>query len=212
MHHIDTAHAETRYITDVLYIPMRSGAGNQYRILRSGLKSGTKLTVLEESEDGEWTKVALSNGQEGYVRNQYLISTPTAASRLNEALASVTRLEKERGQLKQQVQTLQTERSTLQNTLSSESTKATNTAAELEEIKRISADTLALNQRHQDMLQRHQLLQTDLDVLKAENERLKNDNRQQWFMYGVGAVLCGVILTLILPRLPSKRRNSEWAN
>ena len=35
--------AETRYISDKVYVPLRVGDGSKYRIVHRGLPSGTKL-------------------------------------------------------------------------------------------------------------------------------------------------------------------------
>ena len=45
---------DVRYISDKQYVPLRSGAGNEYRITHRGLPSGTRLTVNSESDNGEW--------------------------------------------------------------------------------------------------------------------------------------------------------------
>ena len=41
--------AEIRYISDVLYVPLRSGQGDDYRILHRGLPSSTEVIVIEEN-------------------------------------------------------------------------------------------------------------------------------------------------------------------
>jgi SH3 domain protein len=44
--------AEKRYVKDVLTITLRSGPGEEYKILK-GLKSGAHLQLIEKSEDGK---------------------------------------------------------------------------------------------------------------------------------------------------------------
>ena len=46
---------ETQYISDMVLVPVRSGAGSQFRIVNRGLPSGTALLVYAQSDDGEWT-------------------------------------------------------------------------------------------------------------------------------------------------------------
>ena len=76
--------ADIRYITDVAYVPMRSGAGNDYRIIHYGLKSGLKLNVLEYP-DGDWAKVQTPSGREGWIQKQYLVKKPIASDLLEKA-------------------------------------------------------------------------------------------------------------------------------
>jgi SH3 domain protein len=73
---------QTIYIRDMLYVPMRSGQGTQYRIVHKGLVSGTPLAVLELSEDNTYTKVRTPKGTEGWVQSQYLSKEPSARNQL----------------------------------------------------------------------------------------------------------------------------------
>jgi len=49
---------DIRYVSDKQYIPLRSGAGNEYRIVHRGIPSGTKLEVARVSGDGVWASAA----------------------------------------------------------------------------------------------------------------------------------------------------------
>ena len=44
---VSVAQARTVWVDDQLYLPVRSGAGTQYRIIENALPSGTPLEVLE---------------------------------------------------------------------------------------------------------------------------------------------------------------------
>ena len=39
---------DVRYISDQQFVPLRSGAGSEYRIVHKGLPTGTRLVVEEE--------------------------------------------------------------------------------------------------------------------------------------------------------------------
>ena len=75
-------HAVDKYVTDVVYVPLRAGPGNQYRILHQGLKTGARMTVLEDNAGEGFTKVRMSNGTEGFIRTQYLMGQQPARDRL----------------------------------------------------------------------------------------------------------------------------------
>lgn len=42
--------ADIRYISDTQYIPLRTGPGNDYRVIHNGLPSGTRLKVSRSSK------------------------------------------------------------------------------------------------------------------------------------------------------------------
>ena len=76
---------EIRYVSDKQYVPLRSGAGNEYRIIHRGIPSGTRLKVVRTSGDGEWAEVTTDTGLSGWIRSQYLMSEIPAKQRLSAA-------------------------------------------------------------------------------------------------------------------------------
>ena len=63
---------DTQYISDMVLVPVRSGAGSDYRIVNRGLPSGTALLIYGQSDDGEWTEVETRGGTRGWIPTQYL--------------------------------------------------------------------------------------------------------------------------------------------
>lgn len=202
---------KTVYINDTLFVPLRSGQGIEYRIINAAMKSGTKLTQLEISEDGEWSKVVTGAGTEGWIRNQYLTEEMTAQLKLNQTVSRLARLEKENTEL-----LLKNSELTKQNIeLSSFSKKETQSKIsmtnELEKIKKISANAIDLDRRYQELLERYELTQTERDSLSAENENMKKDQSLSFMLYGAAILGFGMLLAIILPLLKPKRRYSDWA-
>ncbi len=208
--HTDNTFAETGYVSDILYVPLRSGKGNQFRILDSAMKSGTKLEILAEDTENGWFTVRTNDGKEGYVRAQYIIKEPTAQLKLTNAEQQISSLKQRTQQLQSELDQLQQNNKDLNSQLNSSIDAKSETTRELEEIKRVSSDAIELNHRHQDLLNQHQMLQNQVDILKAENSRYKNDNRQTWFIYGAAAVFLGAFIAIIIPRFNFKKKNSEW--
>lgn len=205
------AHAADRWVSDVLYVPLRSGKGNQFRIVNRGLKTGTPLTLIEEDVEGGWVFVETEKGEQGWVRSQYVINEPTAGIRLDSANSKLDKLDKQRKQLQAEVKTLKSENRQLNKELDKISNQSSKLDKELSTIKQVSSSAIDLHERHQELMHQHQLIQTELDVLKAENSRLKADSRNTFFIYGALAVGLGVLITLIVPNLRRRKRYSEWA-
>lgn len=201
---------ETRYVADVLYVPLRSGAGNQYRIINAALRSGTELKFLEETEDGSWAKVVTPNEVEGWIPTQYIMSERPAQLELTETIAKLARVEQDNELLAQKNEQLIEENNTLQNQSATDSSSRESMAKELQRIKEISREALALKDNNIELLEKNQLLQTQRDALIAENEILESDQSTDFMLYGAGLVVLGVILALAIPALVPKKGYSEW--
>ena len=79
---IAAAQAKTAWVDDQLYLPVRSGAGPQFRIIENAVPSGTPLEVIEVSDSG-YTRVRTPKGNDGWVSSQYLSNTPIARNDLS---------------------------------------------------------------------------------------------------------------------------------
>lgn len=202
--------AETLYVSDVVLAPVRSGAGNEYRIIHSGIKSGTKVTALEEDATGDWTRIVTDRGMEGWIRTQYLTPSPTAQMQLDKAQAALSAAVEKAQTLETRLQTLQSEHKALSAQATQQSQERDIFAEELRELKALSADAVNLNQRYQELLARHEMIQTEFDAMKAENDRLKSDQTINQWLFGAGLMILGMILMLVLPALRPKKRSSEW--
>ena len=73
--------AETRYVSDVLEITMRSGKGTSFGITRM-LRSGTAVQVLEVDKKSGYTQVRTKSGKEGWVLSRFLMNGRAARERL----------------------------------------------------------------------------------------------------------------------------------
>ena len=88
------AMAERAYVSDSCEITFRRGAGNDFKVMRM-LKSGEALNILEDVGGG-WVKVAMEDGDTGYVISRFL-TTDEPLSR--QAVA----LKDENGKLKEKM-------------------------------------------------------------------------------------------------------------
>lgn len=195
--------AEDRYVTDIIYIPLRSDKDNSASIVKNGLVTGTRLKFLREEEDAnknKWSQVITPEGLEGWVRSQNLTTEPTAAMRLeliSQGPADVVELQKQNAALKSELAATKTAYETL--------------LKETEEMRKTSNSDINMGQENQAMHQQNQLLQTERDVLKAENDQLrKNDNYHQRITGGA-LILGGVLLSFLLQLVGKRKRRSEWS-
>lgn len=207
---IATAQAKTVWVDDQLYLPVRSGAGSQYRIIENAVPSGTALEVIESSDSG-YTRVRTPKGNDGWVSSQYLSDTPIAADRLKTVSRQLNQAKTELSSLKEQLSEVSSERDKLRDAESSLSDRSEDLQQELRRIKNIAADSIKLERRNRELLEENQKLRNDLEVLTAENERLEASKESDSMLLGAGLVLGGVLLALIIPMLKPTRKTDNWA-
>jgi SH3 domain protein len=97
-----SAAAETAWVRGAA-LNLRSGAGNQYRILATA-QPGARVDILERTE--KWTKVRAEDGKEGWISAGYLDPTPPPTRR-------VAQLEQELARTKTRLETTTGEAETL---------------------------------------------------------------------------------------------------
>ncbi len=207
---VPTVSAESRWINDKVLVPLRSGQGNQFRIIRN-LKTGTPLTLLQTDKKSGWSNVKTMGGTSGWLPSQYLSRVTPPSLQLVDAKKKIESLTAKHNELKQSLQTTSSEFKDTQANLSDLSQENNQLKKELDEIKIISRNAVKMHAQHQVLLKAHKVLETDLDVMKSDNERLRSDRSVKFFVYGVAAVLIGVLLAIILPNLRRKKKFSEWA-
>ncbi len=203
---------QIRYISDNQFIPVRSGAGNDYRIINRGLPSGTRLTVHEISDDGVWARITTDSGEEGWLRAQYLMESMPTKARLANALARTEQLQRKNSELGTQLAELQSEHGSLAEQVSESDSSLSAVSEELAQLKQISGRAVQLDAENRRLTEANESLRAEVDTMKAENQRLQDKLRNRTFLHGAFAVLLGVIITLLIPRLwPKRRRNDGWA-
>lgn len=201
------AAADTRYVSDQLVITLRAGQGDQYRILRT-LISGTRLEILEEQ--GEFARVRIPNGEEGWVRTQYLLDAPTAKLVLQEVSDKLARYEQENKVLRQELSQLKQDYSVLQQQAGTVEKEYKRLTQEHTNISQIAQRPMELDKENRQLRQEAEVITSELQTLRSENSKLKENTTQQWFLAGGGVLLLGVLLGIILPKL-RLRRQAGWS-
>jgi SH3 domain protein len=191
---------EVRYVSDKQYVPLRSGQGDQFRIVHRGLASGLRLEVDEINEESGYSHVTTPSGTQGWIRSQYLVSEEPARQQLARS--------------RQRNEALLAEQSNWQATneqLLASQAQLESTATELADLQRISDNALNLDINNRRLTQQLEVLKTRIEILESDNLRMSESNDSEAFYNGVFAVLLGVIITLLIPRLwPKRRTSTSW--
>ena len=201
---------EIRYISDKQFIPLRSGAGGEYRIVHRGLPSGTRLKVARTS--GDWSEITTDRGTSGWIRTQYLMSDLPAQNKLDAAIKRAATLGEQNASLTAQLAEIKSERDELLGRLANTGSTLDSVEEELASLKQISGQAVQLDVDNRRLVEDAENLRSAVETLEAENQRLQDKLKSEDFINGALAVLLGVIITLVVPRLwPKRRRSSSWA-
>ncbi|BEU01924.1 signal transduction protein [Agarivorans sp. OAG1] len=182
--------AQTRYISDDLYVFMHSGPSNQFRIVGS-VNAGTKINQVEFNQENKYAKIVLENGREGWVEAKYLNRSPGLAAQLEQVKSQ---LEKSQTALKQQQQ----------DSGAASAEQAEQIDAQQQQIEQLQLTNDQLNEQLTQISQQNNAIQHELDT-KDEAVQM------QWFMRGAGVAGIGLILGILLPMIPRrKKRDNQW--
>jgi len=199
---------QTGYISDQFYVPLRGSPCAQCKIIHKGLKSGTEFTVL--GRQGEWSLVTTQSGYEGWIRSQHISDRQIARVSLKQREAEIAQLQQQNQQLQKDIQRLLTADKDLRESVATMRAQRTAMSKELANIKAISAKELSLHDQNQVLVKQNHLLQEERDVLRVNVDDLRDNQRNESFMYGGLAVFLGAVLAAIIPRIRGRKRLSEW--
>jgi SH3 domain protein len=194
---------EQRYVDDTRAVPLREAAGLDQKTVLD-LPTGVAVIVVQEQRETGWALVRTREGTEGWMPLRFLKREPGARYQVVNALrllgqpddGSVT-LAAAVEQSRKELTDMAAARDALQ--------------AELAELKQVSSNATQLDASNRELSEQVHVLKNRIGVLEADNQRLRDDSWQKWFINGVWATGIGGMLTLLLPRLfPRRKRRSEW--
>ena len=201
------ANADTRYISDRLTVPLRSGPTNGHRILHRGLPAGTKLDVLEEDPDSSYVRIRTERGTEGWLEGQYLDREPIARQKLSDAEAQIRQLTRALDDERQRVANLASDKGSAEAQTSELSTALSTLRSEHEALQAISAGAVAEHAENERLTAMNRRLRTEVQNLAESRDRLEARSEQQVLLYGAGLVILGLLLGVLIKARP---RQSAW--
>lgn len=177
---------DTRWVSDELTTFVRSGPTDGYRIVGT-LTAGEPVTVLETS--GDYSRVENGDGNSVWILSSELQDEPSATQRLPE--------------LEQQVDTLTAE-------LEGINEEWERRVAAMTETLEIREQRIAeLETRNQQLDSQVSEAQQSMRGLQARLDTQEEDLLLRYFMYGGGVAGAGLILGLLVPHLPRRRKKRD---
>jgi SH3 domain protein len=198
-------------VSDEVFVVLHKGPGAEYRWVAK-LTPGTRLRMAGTAEDGEWAEVTTDRGTTGWVSTEFLSSDTPAQVRLPAAEARAAKLSTENAELNNQVAALEAEKLELLNKINSSDSELGDVSQELSNLQQVSGKAMQLDTDNRRLIEETENLRAGVDMLEAENLRLQDNLKSEDFINGALAVLMGVFITLVVPRLwPKRRKSSSWA-
>ena len=205
---VTTASGETRYVTDVFEVMVRTGPSLTNKIVAMP-KSGTPIEIIETPDVqrvDDWVKVRFGEDKEGWMLSQFLIPGPPKKD-------IIARLERDNRTLKQRAKALaeenaqlKKERKELGSALTKQTAKGTSLNDAYETLKRESKDFLALQSSYEKASQELKTKTKQVGELQRDVEGLRNSQTLRWFVAGASIILVGFIIGYVSRR--PKRRSS----
>ena len=200
--------AKTSYVSDELKVPIRSGASNGHRILKF-LKSGTALNVFGTS--GDYTKVE-AQGKTGWVLTKDVMDIPSGRDRLAAAKKKFANADKVITDLENKIKELKTEIRQLKNEKSKLENERTNLSNSLEDLKITAANPLALSKKNKELKKDLEKAEANVAMLDKDNQALRSNVAQEWFIIGGAVSIGSLILGLIITRINWRRKRDNWGD
>jgi len=200
----------TRYVSDDLEITLRSGQSTRHEILRL-LPAGTRLEVLEDDRETGYARVRTPSGVEGWVLRRYLVAQPPARVRLPGIEARLKEVEAARASLAKELEATRAELEQTRQEMEKLRDENSRLKVELTEIRRVSARHLETARRLRELEARLATASREAQILRQENENLRDRSNRDWFVVGAIVVVISMLLGILLTRI-RWRRKSSWGD
>ena len=200
---------DVRYVSGDQKVALRGGAGDDYQIVHRGVSPGVSVIVSRTSDDGLWADITTEAGDTGWIPTEKLslepvvsTDTPTAATPGESSDADLAEIDP----------TVTSAEIELADQIRIRDEQFNAIAQELYRLKRISGQAEQLDIDNRRLVENTENLRSEVEMLQAENLRLHDKVESEDFMNGALAVLLGVVIALVAPRLvPKRRKSSSWA-
>ncbi len=204
-----SVYADTRYVSDKLVITMRTGAGNEYKIIKT-LETGAPVEVLEET--GKHYKVRTKDGKEGWVLKQYVVADIPKTIIISGLRAEIEKLKGSREKLKREGDALRKELKSekgllkddikeLEKTLKEKNDRINGITGRLQgmtdkynKLVEDSGDVVKVVRERDEFKKENARLSIEKDELSKKNERLFKRNAVYWFLAGGVVFLVGWVV------------------
>ena len=204
-----SAPAATVYVSDIQFVAIREGQENSTRAVERGIKSGTPLEVLEQSNG--YTKVLTPSGNEGWVADYYLSDDMVTRDQLNELQKRLTTAIKRRNEISDELRASQQDNQALIATQQNLEQENAALKQELEDVQALAEKAQIIVSQNDTVSYKIESLQQQAEIAQRNSLRLQNNHQQKWFIIGAATLFGGLLLGILAPLLRRKKvANANW--
>ena len=185
------AHAEEkRYVSDELSTWVRSGPGDNYRLVGT-VNAGEEVALLQTDSNTNYAQVRDSSGRTAWIPLKELNTDPSLRTRVPD--------------LENQVKTLTDKLTNIDTTWNQRTSDMQQKVAQSDSVIN------GLKQENQKLKNELIVAQKKVDAANLQLDDKQRSIIMQWFMYGGGVLGAGLVLGLVLPHMiPSRKRKDRW--
>lgn len=194
----------SHYISDSVDVPLRRGAGSEYRIERM-LPTGTPIKILETT--GSWSRVELrlnNRDWSGWVHQVAIQNELPARLQLIEQIERTQQITERFRQLEAEHATLREQYTQDKQELERIKQAHFELNNAYEELKLISGNAVEMDNRNQEMRQMISDLESQNIIMREQIAKADDTIKRQWFLTGAGVLLLGLLLGRFF-RIPQRR-------
>ena len=204
------AGAETiRYVVDDLTIPVRTGTSTRHKILRF-VESGTRLEVLEVADAEGYTRVRIPDGTEGWVKTEQLMDRRGAKEQLARTKKRLESARQENSQHKDEIKALNASIAEAKQHATALQQQIDTLNAELASLREVAAEPIKVSEENNTLKVQLADEREDVQRLLEENTVLRDRSIKEWFVVGAGVAIGGLLLGLVLPLIPWRKRRWDF--
>lgn len=209
---LESAVAETVYVKDLLFVPLRGGQSTEYKILHRGIRSGTALELLEVNDETGYSRIRMEDGLEGWVKSQYLSEEPIARHQLNGLKQQISELQQDAENNRQNNAQLEEQVNSLNRINQELKRSGVELTSELNRITELSGKAIQIDKNNLHLTEENRALLDELDTLTVINKNLEDDSDQQWFLKGAGTILLGLLFGIWVGRqIYLSKQDGGWS-
>lgn len=193
-----SADAETRYVSDLLVVTVRNQKGDSYDVLET-LTTASPVEILEE--DKTYVKVKTAKNNVGYILKQYITKELPKALQIKQLNSQVTELQQQLDHLRESSQEKLETASQTQSQIGSLTKQLEQNRQEFEKVNnkyqqllKNSENVVNLTTENEQLIEQNNLINSELLVLREENQNFHRSNMIQWFIAGAAVFFGGWLI------------------